>query len=132
MPGVEIHVHVRIGEALGDVHRLLGTEVGLDDQLQLLHPLGLQIMAILSYLDLDQGVLGALCAILAADDRVDIVVHGLELLGFRVGLGFRLLLREILRWHRGIEITGYEMRNTPQQATKRDLNLIIFVYEWSG
>ena len=101
MPGVEIHVHVRIGEALGDVHRLLGTEVGLDDQLQLLHPLGLQIMAILSYVDLDQGVLGALCAILAADDRVDIVVHGLELLGFRVGLGFRLLLREILRWHRG-------------------------------
>ena len=80
MPGVEIHVHVRIGEALGDVHRLLGTEVGLDDQLQLLHPLGLQIMAILSYLDLDQGVLGALCAILAADDRVDVVLHWLGLL----------------------------------------------------
>ena len=80
LAGVEIHVHIRVGEALGNVHCFLHGEVGLDDHLQFLHPFGLQIVAIFSCLDLDQGVLGALCAILAADDRVDVDLHWLGLL----------------------------------------------------
>ena len=117
---VQVHVHITIGEGSGDVHGFNHTEVILDDQLEFLQPLAGGVVAILACLDLDQGALGPLGAVLAADDREHIVLDGLVgfLFGFRLGL---LLLRT--RDARGgrqttvsLKVCRHEVRNRPHKT----------------
>ena len=92
----------------------------LHDQLHFLNPSGVEIMPILSSLDLDQRALGPLRAVFAPYDRVGIVLDGLLSFLCRFRLRLLLLLFGSLRGGRqatvSFEVCRHQVRNRPYQT----------------